>query len=314
MCAQTVQRKAVITGGGDPGQGSCTLEVTVDGAADVEVRGDTAVLRNLSGQPPQFRRFECSAPLPANPAAFRFHGVDGRGRQELVRGPGDGGPAVVRIQDPDGGAEGYTFALTWGDDRSWRGYPDRRGPGAWQQRDRRAGDTRFTTEEAVRACQDAVRAQSGRRFRTGNLAFRRTTLDDSPGPRDRVTGIVDVRRGYETDETYRFSCSVNFDTGEVRSVQIEPWQGRWHPTPGGGAVSNSPSIESCERAVEDRIRREGYRHVDFLSIDTGDRPGPNDAITGIARADRPFRSDSFDFRCGVDLRAGIVRSVDVRRR
>ena len=53
-------------GGGDSGK--CTVEVVVDGAAEVEIRGDNAVLRNLKGQPPQWRRFECNAPLPANPA------------------------------------------------------------------------------------------------------------------------------------------------------------------------------------------------------------------------------------------------------
>jgi len=85
----------------------------VDGAAEVEVRGDTAYLRNLAGQPAQWRRFECNGPLPPNPVDFRFAGVDGRGRQQLVRDPRNGGAAVVRIEDPQGGSEGYTFDLFW---------------------------------------------------------------------------------------------------------------------------------------------------------------------------------------------------------
>lgn len=112
MRGQSYERRAFIRGG-NPDRGKCTIEVVVDGAADVEVRGDSAVLRNLSGQPPQWRRFECTAPMPSNPANFRFSGVDGRGRQTLIHDPRDGGVAVVRIEDPDNGSEGYTFDLTW---------------------------------------------------------------------------------------------------------------------------------------------------------------------------------------------------------
>src|SRR5690348_11017957 len=112
MFAQN-QMRARIVGGGDGNSGKCTVEVTVDGAAEVEVRGDTANLRDISGRPPQFRRFECTSPMPSNPADFRFAGVDGRGRQTLVRDPRNGGVAVVRIEDPEGGAEGYTFDLMW---------------------------------------------------------------------------------------------------------------------------------------------------------------------------------------------------------
>src|SRR5512143_2492131 len=113
--ANAQPRKAVFVGGGDPARGKCTVEVMVDGAAQVEVRGDSANLRNLNGQAPQWRRFECTSAMPANPADFRFAGVDGRGRQTLVRDPrNNGGAAVVQIEDSDSGAEGYTFDLFWG--------------------------------------------------------------------------------------------------------------------------------------------------------------------------------------------------------
>ena len=113
VSAQSYSRRATFRGDGDPNRGKCTIEVVVDGAAEVEVRGDTANIRNLAGQQPQWRRFECSGPMPANPGDFRFAGVDGRGRQELVQDPRNGGSAVVRIEDPQGGAEGYTFDLFW---------------------------------------------------------------------------------------------------------------------------------------------------------------------------------------------------------
>src|SRR5260370_13788144 len=100
-------------GGVSTDRRKCTIEVVVDGAAEVEVRGDTANLRNLAGQPPQWRRFECNGRLPPNPVDFRFAGVDGRGRQQLVQDPRNGGVAVVRIEDPQSGSEGYTFDLFW---------------------------------------------------------------------------------------------------------------------------------------------------------------------------------------------------------
>jgi hypothetical protein len=113
VCAQDQPRKMTTLRGGGPDRGKCTLEVVVDGAAEVEIRGDTATLHNLSGALPRLRRFECTGPLPRNPDDFRFAGVDGRGRQQLLRAPGDGGAAIVRIDDTGGGSEGYTFDIMW---------------------------------------------------------------------------------------------------------------------------------------------------------------------------------------------------------
>jgi hypothetical protein len=95
-------------------RGKCTIEVNVDEVAEVEIYGDSGRLRTLAGQPSEWRRLECSDPLPRNPSDFQFTGVDGRGRVELVRDPRrNGGVAVVRIEDPKSGREGYTFDLEW---------------------------------------------------------------------------------------------------------------------------------------------------------------------------------------------------------
>jgi hypothetical protein len=114
MTAQNQMRRMTAVGGGASDRGKCTIDVVVDGAAEIEIRGDTAMLRNLSGASPQWRRFECTGPLPSNPGNFRFTGVDGRGRQQLIHDPRSGGSALVRIDDPDNGSEGYTFDITWG--------------------------------------------------------------------------------------------------------------------------------------------------------------------------------------------------------
>ena len=103
ICAQGLSRQAVITGAGSPARGKCTIEVVVDGAAQVEIRGTAATLRDLNGRQPQWRRFECTGVMPPNPANFRFQGVDGRGRQDLIRDPRNGGVVVVQINDQQGG-------------------------------------------------------------------------------------------------------------------------------------------------------------------------------------------------------------------
>lgn len=212
---QTEQRRADMTLGRDGDRGKCTIEVVVDGAAEIEVRGDRATLRNLAGQPPQWRRFVCNSALPPNPVDFRFAGVDGRGKQQLVRDPREGGVAVVRIEDPQSGAGGYTFDLSWRNDGG--GYPAPRG----DDRDR-PRNQRISLEQAVRLCEDTVRQQALDRFRTRDIDFRRTGLDDNPGRRDWVIGTFEVRRKEGRPDAYRFSCSVDFDRGQIRSTQIDP--------------------------------------------------------------------------------------------
>ncbi|BDC47799.1 hypothetical protein F183_A01150 [Bryobacterales bacterium F-183] len=107
----TDRRTAEIRGGG--GDGKCTIEVLVDDTAEVEVRGTQAVIRTIAGAPSTFRRFQCNQAMPTMPYDFRFRGIDGRGRQDLVATPDQRGFAVIRIQDSKGGNEGYTFDLEW---------------------------------------------------------------------------------------------------------------------------------------------------------------------------------------------------------
>jgi len=134
LCAQGMSRQAVVTGGGSPDRGKCTVEVVVDGSAQVEIRGNTATLRDVNGQRPQWRRFECTGVMPPNPANFRFQGIDGRGRQTLVQDPRNGGAAVVQIQDPQGGAEGYTFDIMWDSRGDFNGNQQRSPQGKYRER------------------------------------------------------------------------------------------------------------------------------------------------------------------------------------
>lgn len=107
----TDRKTADIRGGG--GDGKCTIEVVVDDIAEVEIMGSNATIRTLSGSPATFRRFECNQQMPMRPNDFSFKGIDGRGRQDMVRSASDGGRAVIRIEDSKGGSEGYTFDIFW---------------------------------------------------------------------------------------------------------------------------------------------------------------------------------------------------------
>jgi len=248
LSAQTLQRQANIVGGGNQDRGKCTVEVYVDDVARLEIRGTTATIRNVSGQPAQIRRFECSSVMPANPGDFRFRGIDGRGSQTLISDPRNGGVAVVQIEDREGGSEGYTFDLEWDARGSYNGantqYDRNPGPVAGNPNYRgndadryRTDDSQyrpgyregayyrrynhgFATEEAVRVCQQAVHEQASRKGRATDIHFLRTTIDNNPGRQDWVIGSLDLHRGPRL-ETYNFSCSVDFDNGTVRSAQLD---------------------------------------------------------------------------------------------
>lgn len=302
--AQTAERRATFTGSGGNEGGKCTIEVYVDGSADVEIRKDRGLLRTRSGQSSQWRRFVCSGPMPANPADFRFIGVDGRGRQELIQSPGNGRSAVVvRIQDPNGGGEGYTFDLVW----RGGGFDSRpAGQQPWS-----GGERGASGNDAVRSCQDAVRESAKRRYGLRDIDFGNLNADDNPGRNDTIMGSFDVRRGNNRD-TYRFSCAIDLANGRVRGVEIS--QGR------GAAIAGryrggDDATAACQRAAEQRIQRDGYRNVQFSRLDA-DNNRRNDGIAGTATAQRGNngRAYDFDIRCSVNLDNGSVRSLQVNRR
>jgi hypothetical protein len=162
--------------------------------------------------------------MPVNPGFFRLETVSGRGRQELVRDPRNGGPAIIRISDPEGGADTYVFDVNWGNGPEGR-YEGRPPEGRPEYRPERPeyrpeGGGRFTSDQATRVCEDAILDQARDRFRTDRVDFRRVRMDDNPGRNDWVLGIIDVRRYGGETMSYRFSCSVNFESGRVRSAQI----------------------------------------------------------------------------------------------
>jgi hypothetical protein len=212
--AQSEQRRANITGGDDE-EGKCTIEVEVDGAAEIEVRGDQGRIRTLSGRPARWVRFQCNRPMPSNPGDFDFDGIDGRGSQTLVTDPrGNRGIAVVRIEDPSGGSEGYTFDLKWEGGSAYSSTAP-----LWRGRNNRYQTSEAT--ELTNACEDAVRQRANQRYGAHDVQF----LDAEPGlTRGRgesYTGRVELQRGGRW-QSFRYSCSVNRNTGRVRAVDLAP--------------------------------------------------------------------------------------------
>lgn len=230
------ERRASIVGGGNSDSGKCTIEVDVDGSAEVEISGDRGYLRTLSGQDATWRRIECSGPLPRNMANFEFQGIDGRGRQTLVRDPrSNGGRAIVRIDDPKGGREGYTFDLLWkggggsggyfGDPRdrdnrdrdrrdSWSREINFNGRGEGYLR-RFRGEDRLNELELIIARNDDVRAT----FRTPGgasivLSGRVTNREDN-----RITASV-------SGSGISGPMHVDTDRGRVRNVSMDGGPGR----------------------------------------------------------------------------------------
>jgi hypothetical protein len=71
---------------------------------------------------------------------------------------------------------------------------------------------------AIGMCQDSV---TNRLNRNGYqyVTFERTIPVNNPGPNDWITGTVTGKRGFGTT-WFSFSCSVDFRSGTVRSVDV----------------------------------------------------------------------------------------------
>lgn len=151
---------------------STTVEVCVDGAAEVEIRGNRGILRTVSGQPARWVRFECNGVMPGNPGSFEFEGVDGRGRQTLLSDPRNSrGVAVIGLEDPDGGSDGYTFDIEWEGGSSFGSQP------RWGRNDRLAGG------DALSACETAVRERAYRQYGSRDVRILETDTGGGAGRR-----------------------------------------------------------------------------------------------------------------------------------
>lgn len=214
-------RRAIITGSG--GSGRCSIELSVDHSAEVEISGDTGWLATTGGQPAMWRRFQCNAPLPRNPFDFRLSNINGRGNVRLVQDPRNtGGRLVIRITDPQGGRGNYAFDLLWrgtgGGGGGWQPGPPPGSPGPDPGHGQGPGG--FPRARLIRMCQDSVTARltrDGYSF----VTFDRTIADNQPGRHDWITGNASAKRGFQST-WFSFSCAVDFGSGTIRHVDVRP--------------------------------------------------------------------------------------------
>jgi hypothetical protein len=209
--ANPILRRAKITFDGH-GSGKCSIEVNVDGSAEVEISGDTGWLKTLSGRTAVWRRFHCNQPLPRDVGDFRFAAIEGHGAARLVRDPRrNGGRAVVRIDDPKSGPEDYAFVLHWTSSRG-NGWPPPPQPGY------PGGPGGFPMARAIRSCQEQVTSRlNGDGYR--HVSFERTIPDDRPGRNNTLIGTASGKQGFVASR-FSFSCYVEIPSGLVRSVDV----------------------------------------------------------------------------------------------
>lgn len=216
--------------------GRCTVRVRIDDEADVELRGDTIRIHVIKGGPGRDEGTECNAPLPTsgNITNFRFRGIDGRGTPRLVQEPAARNyyVAVVNIQDPRGGSEGFTYELSW----NWDGQGGFGGSGG-------SGGGGFfpggpSDQGAVeRACLSELRNRLGREQRVGVQGLFDTRLERGPAGRDVLAGSMNLLRNQRT-ETATFRCTFYARDNRVENVTYDlggsGGSGGFFPTPGGG--------------------------------------------------------------------------------
>jgi hypothetical protein len=217
LSANSESMRATI-GGGRGENGRCSVQVTVDGSAEVEISGDMGSLRTIGGAPAAWRSFHCTSPIPVNPQNFGIGRLSGRGSIRAVQDPRrTGGRAVIRIDDPRHGAGAYSFDLQWNERAV--GWP----PPLPPKPGRGGGPGGLYGRRAIENCKDAV---ADRLNRDGHrhINFERADPSSGYGTGDVVTGAVSGNWGYNL-RRFSFSCSVEFGSGKVRTVDVsERWR------------------------------------------------------------------------------------------
>jgi hypothetical protein len=201
--AQTTHRRAVLAYASDPAEGHCTVSVLVDGAADIEIRGDDATMRNVTGYTPRWQRFDCTGPMPVAAADLSLRAIEGNGQITLSRDPYRPGLSTVRVTNLEGGDRLFTFELSWSPSRP-----------AYSSGE---ADRSVVDDDAIQSCRTAVenriRNDGYRYVRFGSVAM------DDRGISDRVTGTASASDSYRT-AVFDFNCHVSTTDGQVRTVGL----------------------------------------------------------------------------------------------
>lgn len=330
-------RRATLSGSSGT-SGKCTIEVRVDGSAEVDIYGDSGRLRTTGGQSATWTRFQCSSGLPASMSEFRFRGIDGRGSVKLAQDPrGNNSTAVIRIDDTKDGTEGYTFDIEWSGGSGEVPSGGFSSTGSWpnssasRNRNRSSSDGSWnrgnSTQSAIDLCRDEVRMRGERDYGFVNVNITSADADTSQGRRNWIRG--DFREGSGTSRRsagYRFNCEVDYNSRQVRTVEIlradgsavqagtSSGAGGWGtPLPSNeGSYDRTTVYRSCQDSVIARTNRDGYQNVTFNSTAVDSRR--SDWVSGTITANRGQVTDTFDFGCQMDFRSAQVRKLELTRR
>lgn len=198
-------------------EGYCAIRVWVDDLVIIHTRGGRVAFETVRGQRARDAGTECSQPLPAADALadFKWRGVDGRGRVELLEEPDRRNryTAIVRIEDSKGGGQEHHFRLTWrnlrpGSGGSWSNEGWGRGGAGggresrWRTGSRTGGGSNWQevrTEDRGRGTYE-MRGQRSERLTEARLEIGRdgeANLEFRGGPNPRFRGRVTEQRGDE---------------------------------------------------------------------------------------------------------------------
>ncbi len=327
-------RQATITGSRGT-SGKCTIEVRVDIAAEVDVYGNAGRLRTIGGQPATWTRMECTDPLPYNMSDFRFRGIDGRGQVKLAQDPRqNNGMAVIRIDDPKSGSEGYTFDIEWSGASG--GAPTggfqtgvynpsgsaTTAPGsAGQYFPGRRSPRNVSAERAIDLCRTELRTRAERDYNLRNIDITAAAIDTNAGRSDWVTGTFSDRSGsFRRTGGYRFNCAMDYNAGQVRTIEVLRADGSV-VQPGSSTAGTSYNqtgydqnrlFRACQDAVVARSAQNGYQNVNFTS--TAVDNSRSEWVNGTITASRGPVTDTFDFGCSMDFATANVRNLQLNRR
>jgi hypothetical protein len=231
VAQNTIQ--AQLSGGS--GSGKCTFEVRVDGIADVQIRGGQGYLQTKAGMQAQWVRLRCNQPLPRNPNNFRFAGVDGRGKQYLLRSPNqNNGVAVIRIEDPRNGFEGYTGDIMWnggnnggGNGNGWWN-DDWNGGGGWGGGG--GGWNNNWNRNIVPNCQNNIRNKLRQQVKNAQVNFNGQPNLNPAGSFVMVNGTANVRDNQGRNGQISYRCTMH-PNGNVAESSYNVTQGPVTPQP-----------------------------------------------------------------------------------
>ena len=230
--------------------------------------------------------------MPATPVDFRFQGIDGRGRQTLIRDPRQGGVAVVEIEDKEAGAQGYTFDLIW-DSRAGgggQGYNPGVGNNPQVYRDNRNDPNQPGYRNDPN--------QPGYRNDPNQPGYRNDPNQPGYRPEDR-----------NRDDRYRGGDPNRY--GDQEGYRPNYRDSDYYRRYGHGF-----RVQEASRVCEQEVMRQAAQrfhatdiHIEQTRID--DQPGRQDFIVGTIDVHRGPRFDLYQFACSVNFDNGRVRSAQL---